>query len=205
MIDATEIRVGNILRVDGKICRVLHQEVRGTGKFGKTVHLKLKGLEDGNIHEKSFRAEDKAEDLEAHRVKMQYLYKDNDQYIFMNMETFEQFPIPAKIVGKHEVFLKENAEIDILFGEDRALSIEFPKVAELEVVHAPSQSGDRETFKEVELENGLKVLVPAFVKEGERVRIDVEDFSYMERVTTKSMRTGAVPVEKDKEKDKKKE
>jgi len=188
MLEATEIRVGNILKLDGKFSKVLTQEIRGTGKFGKTVHLKVIGLEDGNTHEKSIRAEEKVENVDVQRVKMQYLYKEKDQYIFMNMETFEQFPMSEKAVGKQAIFLKENIEIDVFFAEGRAVSIDFPKIAELAVAStAPGVKGGGD-FKEAELENGLKILIPQFVKEGERVRINVEDLSYMDRVTTKSLR-----------------
>lgn len=190
MLGATEIRVGNILKLDGKTCKVLSQEIRGTGKFGKTVHLKLKNLEDGNMQEKGIRAEDKVEDVEARRIKMQFLYREKDQLIFMNMETYEQFPIVAKAVGKQVAFLKENLEIDVLFAEGRALSIDFPKIAELKVTNAPPpvKGGGDTTYKEVELENGLKMLVPQFVKEGERIRVNAEDLSYLDRVTTKSLK-----------------
>src|SRR5688572_23714984 len=106
MLVAGDIRVGNILKLDGKICKVLSQEMKGSGKVGKTMHLKLKSLEDGHAMEKSLRAEEKVELMDAHRVKMQYLYKDNNQYIFMNMESYEQFSLPEKAVGDQAVFLK---------------------------------------------------------------------------------------------------
>ena len=190
MLDATAIRVGNIIRIDGKPCKVLSQEIRGTGKFGKTVHMKLKGLEDGHIHEKSLRAEDRVEDVDTQRVKMQYLYREKDQLVFMNMETYEQFSILEKAVGRQAIFLKENLEIDVLFAEGKPLSIDFPKVVELAVVSAPSpvKGGSDSIYKEVELENGLKLLVPQFVKEGEKVRVNVDDLTYLDRVTIKSLK-----------------
>lgn len=193
MLEATEVRVGNILKIDGKFCKVLAQEIRGTGKFGKTVHLKLKGLEDGNIHEKSIRAEDKAENVDVQRVKMQYLYREKDQLMFMNMETYEQYPISEKAVGRQSIFLKENLEIDVFFAEGKAVSLDFPKIAELTVVRtAPGVKGGGD-FKEAELENGLNILIPQFVKEGEKVRINVEDLSYLDRVTTKSLKNEKAP------------
>lgn len=190
MLDATGIRVGNIIRIDGKPCKVLSQEIRGTGKFGKTVHLKLKGLEDGHIHEKSLRAEDKAEDVNIQHAKMQYLYREKDQLVFMNMETYEQFSILEKAVGKQAVFLKENLEIDVLFAEGKPLSIDLPKIAELTVTSAPPpvKGGGDSTYKEVELENSLKLLVPQFIKEGDKVRVSVDDLAYLDRVTIKSMK-----------------
>ena len=190
MLEATAVRVGHIIKIDGKPCRVLSQEIRGTGKFGKTVHLKLKGLEDGNVLEKSLRAEDKAENMDAQRVKMQYLYREKDQFVFMNMETYEQFMLAEKSVGKQAIFLKENMEIDILFADTKPLSIDFPKTAELEVVNAPPpvRGGGDTTYKEVELENGLKILAPQFVKVGEKVRVNVDDLSYLDRITVKSLK-----------------
>jgi len=194
MLGASEIRVGNVVRLDGKPCKVLFQEIKGTGKSGKIIHLKVKSLDDGNTHEKSVRSDDKVEEVDVSRVKMQYLYRDENQFIFMNTENFEQFPISAKAVGKQAVFLKENSEIDVLFGEDKVLSIDFPKVVELKVTSAPPpvKGGSDSNYKEVELENGLKVLVPQFVKEGESVRITVEDLKYLDRVTTKSLKGAPV-------------
>ncbi len=189
MLDATNIRVGNVIRIDGRLCKTISQEIRGTGKFGKTVHLKLKSLEDGHIHEKSIRAEDKVENVDVHRVKMQYLYRENDQFVFMNTETYEQFPIPAKAVGKQEVFLKENSEIDVFFAGDNPITIDFPKIVELAVANtpAPVKGGSDSTYKEAELENGLKILVPQFIKVGEKVRMDVDNLTYIDRVTTKTL------------------
>lgn len=189
MIMASEIRVNNVLRIEGKFCKVLTQEIRGTGKFGKMVHLKVKNLEDGHVLEKSYRAEDKIEDVIVHFVKMQYLYREGDQFVFMNMETFEQYNLPSKSVGKHEVFLKENEIIEVLFGEGKVLSIVFPKIVELKVTSTPAgvKGQSDTTYKEAELENGLKILVPQFVNEGERIRVNAEDLSYLDRVPLKSL------------------
>lgn len=189
MLIATDIRVGNVIRIDGKASRVMTQEIRGTGKFGKMVHLKLKSLEEGHVIEKSYRAEDKVEDIPVHLVKMQYLYRESDQFVFMNMETYEQFSISSKAVGKHEVFLKENEVIDVLFGEGKVLSIMFPRIVELKVTGtAPGVKGQSDTtYKEAELENGLKILVPQFIREGEKIRVNTDDLSYLERVPVKNM------------------
>lgn len=190
MKNASDIRVGNVVRIDGKACKVITQEIRGSGKSGKTVHLKLKSLSDGNVSEKGIRAEDKIEELELRHVKMQYLYRDDNQFVFMNMETYEQISISAQAVGQQAVFLKENMEIDVELIEEKPVNVVFPKSAELTVVSAPpAVKGGDNTYKEVELENGLKILVPQFVKEGERVKIDVENLAYLERVTTKSLKT----------------
>lgn len=187
MKDATETRVGNVLKIDGVISLVLSQEIRGTGKSGKMVHLKLKSLADGRLIEKSLRAEERAEEMEVHHTKLQFLYRDGDDFYFMNNETFEQSPLPAKAIGRQEVFLKEGMEVSALTIDDKPVSLEFPKIAELKVTStAPGVKGQSDTtYKEAELENGLKVLVPQFVKEGETVRINTDDFSYLERMTVR--------------------
>lgn len=192
MLSATEIRPGNVLRIDGIISRVVSQEIRGTGKFGKTIHLQLKSFADGRLLEKSLRAEEKVEQVEVRRVKLQYLYCDADQFVFMNNETFEQISISAKAIGKQKIFLKENTEVSTIYIGGKPVTIEFPRTVELKVVSAPpGVKGQADTtYKEVELENGLKILVPQFVKEGEAVRVNVEDFSYADRVTTKSLKPG---------------
>jgi len=190
MLSATEIRVGNVVRVNGQVRKVIAQDVKGTAKFGKSFHLKMKGLEDGNVHEESLRGEDKLEEVDVELVKMQYLYREGDQFVFMNLDNYEQYPIPAKAVGKQEVFLKEELVIDVMFVEGKALSIQFPGTVELKVTNAPPPikgQGDT-TYKEVVLENGLTILAPQFVKEGENVRVNVEDLSYRERVTIRSMK-----------------
>ena len=190
MLEATEIRVGNVLSIDGKSYKVLHQEIRGTGKFGKTVHLKLKNVEDAGTIEKSYRAEEKVEDVEIHHVKMQYLYREGEQFVFMNMESYEQFSVSAKAIGRHEAFLKENMELGAEFALGRICTLNFPRVVELRVTStAPAIKGQGDsTFKEAELENGLTMLVPQFVKEGETIRVNSEDLSYLDRVPTKSLK-----------------
>lgn len=189
--EATELRVGHVIKIDGTVSKIISQEIRGTGKFGKTVHVKAKGLIDGRYLEKSLRVEERVEEVEVRHVKLEYLYKDGDQLILMNNETYEQFPIPAKAIGKQEILLKENTEVSAIFMGDQPVTIEFPKVAELKVVSAPpGVRGQADTtYKEIELEHGLKILAPQFIKEGEIVRVNTEDFSYLDRVTTKSLKT----------------
>lgn len=196
--DATEARVGNVLKIDGVICSVISQEIKGTGKFGKTVHLKLKSLSDGRIVEKSIRAEERVEDVDIRHVKFQYMYRDGEQFYFMNNETYEQAPLAAEIIGKQAVFLKENMDVDAICIDDRPVSVAFPKIVDLKVVStAPGVKGQSDTtYKEAELENGLKILVPQFVKEGETVRVNTDDISYLERVTVKTMQSKAEPKDK---------
>lgn len=196
MLVASDIRLNHILKIEGKTCRVLFFEMKGTGKFGKTVHLRIKVIEDGHVMEKSYRAEEKVDEVEVHTMKLQYLYKETDGFVFMNNVTFDQFTIPAKTIGRQEIFLKENAEISGIFEGEKPLAIEFPRTVDLLVTSAPAGTkgqGDH-TYKEIELENGLKILAPQFVKVGESVRVDTESLTYTERVTVRSMKPGEVSL-----------
>lgn len=188
--EASDIRVGNVIKISNAPCKVLSQEMRGSGKSGKTVQLTLKNLEDGNFSEKSYRAEEKVEDIEVKHVKLQYLYKDGSDFIFMNEQNYEQFPISEKSIGKQAVLLKENMTINSLCIDDRPVSLEFPRFVELQVTSTPpGTKGSDTNYKEAELDNGMTVMVPQFVKESEFVRVDTETFAYLERVTVKSMKT----------------
>ena len=161
----------------------------GSGKSGKTVQLELKNLNDGNFIEKSFRSEEKLEDIEVKHVKIQYLYKDGDAFVFMNEQNYEQFPLLGKAIGKQAALLKENMSINSLCIDDRPVSLEFPKFVELKVTSTPQGTkGNDSNYKEAELENGLIAMVPQFVKDGDSIRLDTDHFTYLERVTLKSMK-----------------
>jgi len=120
---ASDMRPGNVIRFEKKICKVLSHEMKGTGKFGKSAHVKFKNLEDGNMIERTLRSEDRYEEVDITYATMQYSYKDGDNFVFMNMENYEQFTIPGSTVGKQEVFLKENMEIDVEFVDGLSVCV----------------------------------------------------------------------------------
>jgi len=181
---ASEIRERNMVKIDGKICQVIECNVTGTGKSGKTFHFKLKNVEDGNTLERRYRSEEKVERVEVERHAMEYLYRDGDNFVFMDQASYEQFSVPAKTVGSISDFIKENMKIDVLFNGEKPIHIDFPKALEVRVTSAPpsSGSGQDSTWKEVEIENGIKILAPQFIKSGDLVRMDVEHRKYLERI-----------------------
>jgi len=181
---ASEIRERNMVKIDGKIYQVIERNVSGTGKSAKTFHLKIKKVEDGTTLERRFRADEKVDRVEVERHAMEYLYRDGDHFVFMDQASYEQFNVPAKTVGNIADFMKENTKIDVLFHEERPIHIDFPKTIELRVSSAPpsSGSGQDNTWKEVEIENRIKILAPQFIKSGDLVRIDVEHRKYLERI-----------------------
>ena len=181
---ASDIREHHMLKIDGKIFQVIEREISGTGKFGKTIQLKLRSVENGQMIERRFRVEEKVDRAEVDAHPMEYLYRDGNDFVFMDQTTFEQLSLPSQTVGYVADFLKENTQINVLFYENKPIHIDFPKTIDMHVRSAPAPmgSGQDNTFKEAELENGAMVLVPQFIKTGDRIRIDVEHKKYVERL-----------------------
>jgi elongation factor P len=145
----------------------------------------MKSLESGNIVERTFRPEEKFKKAFLERKPMQYLYKEGNNFVFMDLETFEQFYLSEEDVGDSANFLKENLEIQIIFYKNKPVSVELPNFVELKVVQTePGVKGDTATsaMKPALLETGYKLQVPLFVNEGDVIRVDTRTGEYLERV-----------------------
>ena len=116
---------------------------------------------------------------------MQYLYADGGGYTFMNPETYDQVSIPRAVFGPAAPYLKENETLEIEFHQGRPISVKFPPVVELKVVSAGVGVKGSGTMKEASLENGMPLLVPPFIQEGDLVRVEVETGRYLDRVLGK--------------------
>ncbi len=117
--------------------------------------------------------------------KFQFLYKDGDEFVFMDLETFDQIHVPAELVGDNALFMKENETVDILFDGDQILGIQLPTFVELEVIETePGIKGDTVTnvMKPAKLETGAVINVPLFIEQGEKIRVDTRTGEYVERV-----------------------
>ena len=184
MIDGTDIHDGMMLLIDGKIYKVISSELRGSAKAQKIMHVGLKSIPEGNYLEKKYNPGDKVEQITPDRFEMEYIYKDDTNYYFMNTQTYEQFAVPNSIVGNVGLYLKENSTIKVEFYNGQPINIIFPKFVELKVISSPPgiHDGADTTYKEVTLENNQKILGPQFLKEGDMVRVNVETGEYLERV-----------------------
>lgn len=185
MIPASAMKPGNVVRFGAEFFKVVESVTHsGGGKAGAMVHAKLRNLLTGHITERRLGTDDKVEDVALTRAKMQFLYKEGDAFNFMNPETYDQVPIPKNAIGPAAAFFKENDVMEVEFFEEKPLSILYPPAVELKV--STTGTGLRgqsdSTFKEATLENGLEVLVPQFIKEGDRIRVDVETGKYLERM-----------------------
>ncbi len=142
------------------------------GKGRAIYKFRLRNLLTGNV-------------LDVTMHEMQYLFKENDSYIFMDSSSFEQMPMTKEQVGDRGGFLKEGTPVIVMMWEDRPIDIQLPKVVELKVLEtSASLKGATITaqMKEGKLETGITVGVPAFIKEGDVIKVDTRDGSYIERV-----------------------
>ena len=185
MINSQDVKNGTCIRMDGKLYFVIEFLHVKPGKGNTIMRVKLKDVVSGAVIERRFNIGEKLEDVRVERRQYQYLYKDNEDFIFMNQETYEQIPIAKeKIVGVD--FLCEGFVVDVIFdaSSETVLYAELPTKVELTVAYTePGLKGDTATnaLKPATMENGATVRVPLFIDTGERIRIDARDGSYIER------------------------
>jgi elongation factor P len=184
MISVNDFRTGLTIEVDGEIWRVLDFQHVKPGKGAAFVRSKLRNLRTGAIQEKTFRAGEKVERAQIDNRKMQYLYANGDQHVFMDNETYEQIELSSSQIEHELKFLKENMEVYIMMYEGETLGVELPNTVELTVVETePGVKGDTASggTKPAKLETGLIVQVPFFVNEGDKLIINTTDGSYVSR------------------------
>lgn len=183
-IIATQIRVANVLQLDGELFRVTATNHVTPGKGMAHVQVKLKNLQTGNNKETRYGSSDKVEKVDVITVKMDYSYQDGSDYVFMDVQTYEQTSINEEFLGEAKTYLVPNTTVDVQTCEGRVVGVDLPKVVEMEVTEAPPEvKGATATAqtKPATLETGLVVTVPAFVVTGDRIRVDTSTGKYLER------------------------
>lgn len=185
MIDVNELRKGVTFELDGNLYKVLDYSHHKPGRGNATIKIKARNLRTGATLEKTFSSGDRVPDVRLDYHNAQYLYSDGDIYYFMDMETFEQYPIRTDILGDYVGFLKEEMQVKLTFYGSEALDIELPTTVDLKVVQADiAVRGDTATgvTKSVTLETGTQVQVPNFVEAGDIIRVDTRTGTYVTRV-----------------------
>ncbi|MFZ2015111.1 MAG: elongation factor P, partial [Nocardioides sp.] len=155
------------------------------GKGGAVVRSKLKNIESGKTVDRTFNADVKVEVASVDKRTMQYLYHDGTSYIFMDTGTYEQLEIAPEIVGDAKNFLLENNDAIVATNEGRVLYVELPASVEMVITYTePGVVGDSATgrTKPATLETGHEIQVPLFITQGEKVKVDTRDSSYLGRV-----------------------
>lgn len=184
MISSNDFRPGVSIELDNSVWKVIDFLHVKPGKGAAFVRTKLKNLQTGNVMERTFRAGETVPQASIEKVDMQYLYPEDDNYVFMDMESYEQVSISAKQLGDSINYLKENMEVAVVKWNGAVLDIELPNTVVLEVVETdPGVKGDTATggSKLAKLETGAEISVPLFIKIGEKIRVDTRSNAYLGR------------------------
>uniref|UniRef100_A0A7C4CBE1 Elongation factor P n=1 Tax=candidate division WOR-3 bacterium TaxID=2052148 RepID=A0A7C4CBE1_UNCW3 len=184
MITPNEFRTGVLIKYNNEIYQVLSYSRSRTAQRRARVLAKIRNVKTGATVEESFESELKLEEVEMERRRGQFLYRDDNGFHFMDMESFDQFTLPADAIGDTALYLTDGLEVQLDYIEGRPLAIEAPMFIVLEVVETePNFRGDTATGggKPARLSTGLVVDVPFFIRTGDRVKVDTRTNSYVER------------------------
>ena len=184
MIDTSDFRIGMRLQIDKDIFTIVDFQHARTAQRRANVWTKLKNIRTGQVLEKTFSAGEKFVEPDFSERTMQYLYNDQEGFHFMDSQTYDQVALNEEQIGEYKWYLQENVEYQILFFEGNPINVQMPAAVVLNVTEAePAVKGDSVSniTKQVTVETGLKVRVPLFVKEGDKIKIDTREGKYLER------------------------
>jgi elongation factor P len=184
-VSTNDLKNGMTLELDGTLFNVVEFQHVKPGKGGAFVRTKLRNMRTGAVLERTFNAGVKVGLARVERKEMQYLYRDGDNAVFMDLETYEQLPVPADVVGDMSSYLTEGSTASVATHDGTPISVELPASVALTVASTdPGVKGDRVSgaLKPATLETGLVVQVPLFVEEGDRLKVDTRSGEYIERV-----------------------
>jgi elongation factor P len=185
VISTNQFKNGSHIEIDGTVFRIVEFQHVKPGKGGAFVRTKLRKIADGSVLDKTFRAGEKFRPVRTESRKMQYLYDSGEAAVFMDSRDYEQIEIPADVVGDAMRWLLPNAEVDILFVDERPSDVQVPSAIDMKVTTTePGVKGDTASgggSKPATLESGVSVQVPLFIEEGEVVRIDTRSGEYVSR------------------------
>ena len=180
----TDLKTGTIFKESGQPFLVVKYEHIKVSRGSANVKVKAKNLITGQVLEKGYVASAKVEDADVRRKNAQYLYRDGNTYNFMDPDTYEQFNISEDTIGFSAQFLKDGEKVQILYFEDRPVSVDLPVTVVFKVTYTePGFKGNTvsNVLKDATLENGAKVKVPTFIKIDDIVKIDTRDGSYVSK------------------------
>ena len=186
MINSQDIKKGTCIRMDGKLYFCIDFLHRKPGKGNTIMNVTLKDVVNGGVLERRFNIGEKLEDVRVERRPYQFLYKEGEDYIFMNNETFEQIPIARELVNGVD-YMKEGENLEVVTdaSTETVLYADMPVKVLLKVTYTePGLKGDTatNTLKPATVETGAEVRVPLFIEEGETIEVDTRDGSYLGRV-----------------------
>lgn len=184
MISTNDFKTGLTIKFEGEIYTIVEFQHVKPGKGAAFVRTKLRNLKTGTIIENSFRAGEKVPKAHIEKKKMQFLYFDGNDYVFMDNETYEQLSLSQNVLEENTKFIKENMSIEVLFHESDILGVEVPNFVNLKVIETePGIKGDTASggSKSATLETGAVVQVPLFIEQGDVIKVDTRSSEYVER------------------------
>lgn len=183
-LSITDLKKGTIFQLDGVPYRVVEYSQKVMGRGGSIVNVRIKSLLDGKVLEKTFKGNEQIDSADVTNRNVQYLYNDGTTFFFMDEDSFEQFEIPADIVGDGAGYLKEGDRVQAQLFDGRVISIELAKNVPLLVTYTENVvKGDTTSsvMKDATLETGITIKVPAFIKQGDIIKVDTRTGDYLER------------------------
>lgn len=185
MASTNDLKNGLVLNIDGQLWAVVEFQHVKPGKGPAFVRTKLKNVITGKVVDKTFNAGVSVETANVDKRDMQYLYRDGDAWVFMDMQSFDQYPVSDAIVGEASKYLLENQSAVVAIHEGEPIYIELPASVELMVTYTePGLQGDRSSAgtKPATLETGAEIKVPLFLESNTKIKVDTRDGSYLGRV-----------------------
>lgn len=185
MIQATQIRKGMLLKIDGVPHVVMSVQHITPGNWRAMIICKMRNLATNTAKEIRYRSGDRLEETDIEQHEMEYIYSAEGQYVFMNTETYEQLALDPDLIGDDAVFLKPNIRVNVEFFEGKPFGIVLPKYVELKVVETQAHIKDataQAQSKPAKLEGGYVCQVPPFVVAGDVIKVNTETGAYVERV-----------------------
>ncbi|HEY2004228.1 MAG TPA: elongation factor P [Candidatus Saccharimonadia bacterium] len=180
----TDLKVGTLVELDGVPYRVTDYTHKAMGRGGAVVQVKIKNLLTGGVVEKSFRSADKILSAEVTRASMQMLYREGSDLAFMNNDTYEQESVSEELLGDQAKYVADGTTVTLLYFNGKVIGLEIPNALFLKVVETePGAKGDTATtaLKPAKLETGIQVMVPLFINEGDRIKVNTLSGAYLER------------------------
>ncbi|MBO3733205.1 MULTISPECIES: elongation factor P [Glycomyces] len=184
MASTNDLKNGMVLNLEGQLWQVQEFQHVKPGKGPAFVRTTLKQIPSGKIVDKTFNAGTKVETANVDRRTMTYLYKEGDDFVFMDTDTYDQIPVGPGVVGDASKFLLENSDATVAQHDGKVLYVELPASVELTITYTePGLQGDRSSggTKPATVETGATVLVPLFIDNGEKIKVDTRDGKYLSR------------------------
>ena len=183
-ININDIKNGMTIIIDGKLCLIEDFQHVKPGKGSAFMKMKLRNLRTGSLVEETYNTNIKIERARVEKSKMNYLYNDGDNYVFMNNETYEQIEIPSSKLENQIKFLKEGMDIEIAEYEGEIIGITLPEKVEYEIIDTTDATKGNTTnnaTKDATIETGYTLRVPLFIKQGEHIIVSTIDGKYVSR------------------------